>query len=980
MAGIAIESAFESFPEASPDVVLELLQNFAAREPPQSPALRPRSERGRPSVWPMDRSTFLLDEKRLDATNNAPYIYESFYDQYGDETQSRWDTSEVIAPKTEEGGLRTLCHLMRKMIHSQLALPADLPRLTGVARKLVQAISQLQAVEVSTGALAAVCVGLKTATDGIDHEIVNALKQFATTAESHSVRRAAAVGLAAALKGFGLSSIKKFAIVDFLQQQSAAGPESRQLAVFVFESLFRFFGYPFEPYVVVLTGMLVSAFDDSSGFVRSAASRAAGFLLRHLSSVAVQKLLPLLVASLSARSARLKCGATLCLGFLTECGKRSLSVSLPVIVPQLAQLVNDANLDVRKLAGSALENIAQAIPNPEVGEMAPKLLGALANPNQETEDAIRLLMGCSYVHAIDAASLSFVMPILQWGLRDRKAEIKRCSVQIVGTLVSLVRDDRDLIPYLAELDPALRLLLGDAIPDTRLFSSRAFAMMLQKYGETRFPDLIEWLLTQMELGKEQIVTDGATLGLSEALGALGIMRFAALLPLIRQKLQSSTPHVRTCYMGFLMKLPVMFPAELPVYIVEINQLALQGFGDNSLEVRSVALQLGIELVQAYYEQAEELLLPTIENAMWHESPNTQEAALMLLGYLLARIAGEMELSLEPDEMQGADSAVNKVSAKDAKRITDKLGKDRHEQLLCVCTILRSSPDEAVSNMAGRVLRSLVENVNAQINDMFPSIMDMVLPLVLGNGTSGQTTTCTRCMGSLSLTNKMMERVIEAISPLCNTLRDDKGQPVEFGLGVVQSLREIVANGNDKKLLSFCNNTFIPTTIAGLCYPHAEVRTAAVALFVKLHEKLKDHCYEPVIAALFVAIESGDQHAEDGLKQLLGFKIKANPIVKAFQAYSKAHPSNNDVLDALTQEHAGKEVKKKEFKMKPKKAAKHDFIEPGKNKIKKVSKKLTKAEIAVQEEMQALKKAEAVGLIKQGEKAKLQKKQFAGNTR
>ena len=50
----------------------------------------------------------------------------------------------------------------------------------------------------------------------------------------------------------------------------------------------------------------------------------------------------------------------------------------------------------------------------------------------------------------------------------------------------------------------------------------------------------------------------------------------------------------------------------------------------------------------------------------------------------------------------------------------------------------------------------------------------------------------------------------------------------------------------------------------------------------------------------------------------------------------AHPSTHDALDGLLQTYAGaKEVKKKEFKMKPKKASKHDFIEPGKAKVKKV---------------------------------------------
>jgi len=506
-------------------------------------------------------------------------------------------------------------------------------------------------------------------------------------------------------------------------------------------------------------------------------------------------------------------------------------------------------------------------------------------------------------------------------------------------------------------------------------------MMLQKYGESKFADLIDWLLEQMEIGKEQIVTDGATLGLSEALGALGIMRFAQLLPFIKQKLQSSTPHIRTAYMGFMIKLPVMFPAELPAYIAEINELALAGFGDTALEVRVVALQLGVELVQAYYEQAEELLLPTIESAMWHSSVNTQEAALMLLGYLLARIAGEMELSLEPDEMQSSDSAVNKVSAKDAVRITDKLGKERHEHLLCMCCVLRSSVDESVSNMAGRVMRSLVENVDGQINNMFGALMDIVLPLALGSGTSEQASTCTRCLGSLSQTNKMMERVMEAVTPLCNTLQQDPSQSIQFGVGAVRALTEVVKNGNDKKLLSFCETTLIPSLVAGLCYTHPEVRTASVGLMVALQAKLKDYNFEPTLAALVTAAETGDPNAAAGLTEALAFKIKQNPIVKVFQAYMKAHPSTHDALDGLLQTYAGaKEVKKKEFKMKPKKASKHDFIEPGKAKVKKVAKKLTKAELAIQDEMQAMKKAEASATVKKMEASRAQAKLRAGNSK
>merc|ERR1719305_1863572 len=105
----------------------------------------------------------------------------------------------------------------------------------------------------------------------------------------------------------------------------------------------------------------------------------------------------------------------------------------------------------------------------------------------------------------------------------------------------------------------------------------------------------------------------------------------------------------------LMHMPIKFAHRLVTHVPELNKMALRGFGDQLLEVRNAALQFGIQLVRSYYEQAEELILPTIEPALWHENNNTQEAALMLLGYLLAQLAGESELSLDPDEMQAADS-------------------------------------------------------------------------------------------------------------------------------------------------------------------------------------------------------------------------------------------------------------------------------------------------------------------------------------
>ena len=56
--------------------------------------------------------------------------------------------------------------------------------------------------------------------------------------------------------------------------------------------------------------------------------------------------------------------------------------------------------------------------------------------------------------------------------------------------------------------------------------------------------------------------------------------------------------------------------------------------------------------------------------------------------------------------------------------------------------------------------------------------------------------------------------------------------------------------------------------------------------VALQAKLKDYNFEPTLAALVTAAESGDPNAAAGLTEALAFKIKQNPIVKVFQAYMK----------------------------------------------------------------------------------------------
>jgi len=520
MAGV--QAAFEQYPNVKLD---ELLERLSTLSPPASPVSPRKRKPGRVSVWPRDCAMHISDERRIDRSDKKPYSYEAFMDEYGPESgkaygsleqvETNWAKAKPKESKTNDIVCGQLCALVKKLACS--APSSEQPQLIQLAEMLVGCIGQQQAVQSSAGCLSSVCRALRGNAEGI----VDSLKQMLVSADSHLARRSAAMGLCGAIKGLGLAAVKDYGMIKFLKDLvlDNNSPESRTSALICYELLFSFYGYPFEPYILQVAPEVIQAFDDGNAMVRAAAKRTGEGMLSTLSAVAVRLLMPSVIAATNSRSSRLKSGACICLGSLTMCDRKALSFSLPVIVPLLAQLVNDAAVAVQSLAATALENMTRAIPNPEVKDMAPRLLVALSNPQEATEDAIKLLMKCSYVHQVDPASLAFLMPILTWGLKDKRAETKRCSVQIVGTLVSLVRSDRDLLPYLEDLNENLRSLLTDAIPDTRLFAARAFGMLLDMYGESHFVDLVPWLMERMVACESQVVTDGASDGLAEVLGA-----------------------------------------------------------------------------------------------------------------------------------------------------------------------------------------------------------------------------------------------------------------------------------------------------------------------------------------------------------------------------------------------------------------------------------------------------------------------------
>ncbi|KAK9919369.1 hypothetical protein M0R45_027964 [Rubus argutus] len=112
--------------------------------------------------------------------------------------------------------------------------------------------------------------------------------------DKYGERRGAAFGLAGVVKGFGISSLKKYGIVNILQEGlvDRNSAKRREGGLLGFECLCESLGRLFEPYVIQMLPLLLVSFSDQVVAVREGAECAARAMMSHLSAQGVKLVLP----------------------------------------------------------------------------------------------------------------------------------------------------------------------------------------------------------------------------------------------------------------------------------------------------------------------------------------------------------------------------------------------------------------------------------------------------------------------------------------------------------------------------------------------------------------------------------------------------------------------------------------------------------------------------------------------------------------
>ncbi|KAK8869849.1 hypothetical protein IAR55_000417 [Kwoniella newhampshirensis] len=706
---------------------------------------------------------------------------------------------------------------------------------------------------------------------GMEEEVeylVDRLFSTLTTGAKYAARRGAAYGLAGIVKGRGLQSLKEYDLMDRLKEaaEDKTSYQSRQGALFAYETLSTTLGKVFEPYIIEIIPQLLALFGDGNTDVREATQDASKVIMSRVSGHCVKVMLPTLLDALEEKQWRTKKGAIELLGAMAFCAPRQLSLSLPTIIPHLTGVINDSHAQVKSAANTSLKRFGEVLNNPEVKSIVNTLMKALADPTAKTNTALALLLKTTFEHYLDAPSLALVMPIIDRGLRQRSSETKRKAAQIVGNMASLT-EARDLVPYLTELMPLVHDVLVDPVPEARATAAKSLGTLVERLGETNFPQLVNQLLQTLRSDTSGVDRQGAAQGLSEVLSGLGMDRLEGLLPDIIKNTASPRPYVREGFISLLVYLPATFGHRFAPHLGRVIPPILNGLADDSEYVREASMRAGKMIIANYSTKAIDLLLPELEKGMLDPSWRIRQSSIALTGELLYRvtgISGKVELEEEEVPAQSADAA--------RRALLEALGQERRDRVLATLYIVRQDAVGIVRQASIHIWKALVQNTPRTTREILPVLMQLLMAL-LGSPEIDQQETASRTLGELCRKNG--ERIFGEIIPILQKAisspdaRTKEGACLAFGDVMAATNKEVISDHED---------AIISSVRTALIDREASVRAAAARTFDAMQHYMGAKAVDRTIPTLLEAMRNPGETSETALKALQEvMSVRANSV-------------------------------------------------------------------------------------------------------
>jgi elongation factor 3 len=212
--------------------------------------------------------------------------------------------------------------------------------------------------------------------------------------------------------------------------------------------------------------------------VRTAAEAACTAIAGMLNPSAVNLALPSLLAVMTPGVKwQSKMGSLRILADLATAAPAEVSACLPDIVPAVTECMVDIKAELRDAATSTLVSCCAAVGNRDIEPFIPNLVRCIAKPD-EVQDCVHKLAATTFVQAVDARTLSLLVPLLMRGMAERSTPIRRKACVIIDNMAKLVDDPIDAAEFVAAMKPGVEKAIKEiSIPEARSVAEKALATL-----------------------------------------------------------------------------------------------------------------------------------------------------------------------------------------------------------------------------------------------------------------------------------------------------------------------------------------------------------------------------------------------------------------------------------------------------------------------------------------------------------------------
>jgi len=279
----------------------------------------------------------------------------------------------------------------------------------------------------------------------------------------------------------------------------------REGALLMIRALCEIVGRPVEPFVIPLLGAALDESASSNGSLREASIDTSRALIDLANPHACSGiLLPFLFNALKSKEWRTKWNALERLSQLADSAPSEISTKLPHIVPKVCEQVWDTKPQVSKAAGATLLALCLTNKNSDVRPAIPAIVQAMVKPS-DTFKAIEELMGTTFVHAVDASTLSLLCPILSRGLKEKQALHKRACCVIITNMARLVETPQAVAPFGPLLVPELKKVVETVqFDDIREGALAALSTLAKALGHANVEDAVTFYKDQAAAAEEEL--------------------------------------------------------------------------------------------------------------------------------------------------------------------------------------------------------------------------------------------------------------------------------------------------------------------------------------------------------------------------------------------------------------------------------------------------------------------------------------------